>query len=186
MAGYWCGIGCVLRQSFLLRLIVATDSASEAKFVLSVVYRRAANASIIIFIKYLSRPRCCCFTKPHAAEARISAGRYAVFRASISPDPEGGASWSEYQQHFKTFEHPNAQCCPYSIANIMDYAYDRVQESALPDDASEDAKKAEQQQGSLNNDFQEAYKAISSSPWGARLGGFFGSVAKQVSVGDSV
>lgn len=62
----------------------------------------------------------------------------------------------------------------------MDYAYDHVQESTLPEEGSDNSKKAEQQQGSLNTDFQEAYKAISSSPWGARLGGFFGSVAKQV------
>jgi len=36
-------------------------------------------------------------------------------------------------------------------------------------------------QSTINKDFQEAYKAISSSPWGAKLGGFFGSVVKQVS-----
>jgi hypothetical protein len=61
----------------------------------------------------------------------------------------------------------------------MDLAYDHIQESALsPDETAENgAKKAE---STLNTDFQEAYKAISSSPWGARLGGFFGNVVKQV------
>jgi hypothetical protein len=61
----------------------------------------------------------------------------------------------------------------------MDLAYDHIQEEALkPDEASE--KKDKQPETTLNSDFQEAYKAISSSPWGAKLGGFFGSVVKQV------
>jgi len=60
----------------------------------------------------------------------------------------------------------------------MDLAYDHIQEEALsPDDAS--AKKEKHPETTLNSDFQEAYKAISSSPWGAKLGGFFGSVVKQ-------
>lgn len=69
-------------------------------------------------------------------------------------------------------------------------AYDHIQESALaPDEPSsavgnngangEGGKQTAQ--NTLNADFQDAYKAISSSPWGARLGGFFGSVVKQVS-----
>jgi hypothetical protein len=63
----------------------------------------------------------------------------------------------------------------------MDTAYDHIQEEALsPDETAENGAKA--QQNTLNKDFQEAYKAISSSPWGARLGGFFGSVVKQVTL----
>jgi hypothetical protein len=63
----------------------------------------------------------------------------------------------------------------------MDLAYDHIQESALsPDESAEKAEKAEQS-STLNKDFQEAYRAISSSPWGTKLGGFFGSVVKQVS-----
>jgi hypothetical protein len=63
----------------------------------------------------------------------------------------------------------------------MDLAYDHIQEEAL---APEEAKNRQEQQPetTLNADFQEAYKAISSSPWGAKLGGFFGSVVKQVLV----
>jgi hypothetical protein len=60
----------------------------------------------------------------------------------------------------------------------MDSAYDHIQESALSPDST-DAQRAEA--STLNSDFQEAYRAISSSPWGAKLGGFFGSVVKQVS-----
>jgi hypothetical protein len=67
-------------------------------------------------------------------------------------------------------------------------AYDHIQESTL---APEEARRAGNNadgagngtqggQNTLNADFQDAYKAISSSPWGARLGGFFGSVVKQV------
>jgi hypothetical protein len=62
----------------------------------------------------------------------------------------------------------------------MDLAYDHIQESALsPDETAENGAKKEES-NTLNRDFQEAYKAISSSPWGAKLGGFFGSVVKQV------
>ena len=64
----------------------------------------------------------------------------------------------------------------------MDLAYDHIQEEALsPEEPVENGQKQDTAATStLNNDFQEAYKAISSSPWGARLGGFFGSVVKQV------
>lgn len=68
----------------------------------------------------------------------------------------------------------------------MDLAYDHIVESNLPQDPL--AKKEGEGQGeqvaqaasTINADFQEAYKAISSSPWGARLGGWMGSVVKQV------
>jgi len=63
----------------------------------------------------------------------------------------------------------------------MDLAYDHIQEEAFPEEPSK--KEEKQPETTLNSDFQEAYKAISSSPWGARLGGFFGSVVKQ---GESV
>lgn len=61
----------------------------------------------------------------------------------------------------------------------MDLAYDHIQEQALaPENEAE--KQEKKPESTLNSDFQEAYKAISSSPWGARLGGFFGNVVKQV------
>lgn len=63
----------------------------------------------------------------------------------------------------------------------MDLAYDHIQEDAYPKD--QDGKgtpKPEESQSSLNKDFQDAYKAFSNSPWGARLGGFLGNVVKQV------
>lgn len=62
----------------------------------------------------------------------------------------------------------------------MDLAYDHIQEEAFPPEPETEAKKEKKPETTLNSDFQEAYKAISSSPWGARLGGFFGSVVKQV------
>jgi len=63
----------------------------------------------------------------------------------------------------------------------MDLAYDHIQEEALsPEEASKIQEKKADNVNTLNADFQEAYKAISSSPWGARLGGFFGTVVKQV------
>jgi len=63
----------------------------------------------------------------------------------------------------------------------MDLAYDHIEEEALsPEESSEKMEK--KPETTLNADFQEAYKAISSSPWGVKLGGFFGSVVKQVSM----
>ncbi|KAK9440846.1 BSD domain protein [Metarhizium brunneum] len=63
----------------------------------------------------------------------------------------------------------------------MDLAYDHIQENAYPQDRKEsnETPKPEQQEPSLNNDFQDAYKAISSSPWGMKIGGFLGNVMKQ-------
>ena len=71
----------------------------------------------------------------------------------------------------------------------MDLAYDHIQEDAYPKDQAESSDKSKAKQGEttlnedfqeLNKDFQEAYKAFSSSPWGAKLGGFLGNVVKQV------
>ena len=59
----------------------------------------------------------------------------------------------------------------------MDVAYDQIQEEGLPEDQSDQQS---QQGGGLNSEFQEAFKAVSASPWGAKLGGFFGQVKKQV------
>ena len=61
----------------------------------------------------------------------------------------------------------------------MDAAYDHIQEEVLrPDEAAGQAEER-QQEGGLNTEFQEAYRSFTASPWGARLGGFFGSVKKQ-------
>ncbi|KAK5006009.1 hypothetical protein LTR28_007006, partial [Elasticomyces elasticus] len=59
----------------------------------------------------------------------------------------------------------------------MDVAYDHIQEEVLSPDKAIDSHS--KQSGGLNSEFQEAFKAVSSSPWGARLGGFFGQVKKQ-------
>ena len=61
----------------------------------------------------------------------------------------------------------------------MDLAYDHIQEELLPQDEEAKPEKVAEPT-SLNNEIQDAYKAISSSPWATRLGGFFGSVKKQV------
>lgn len=67
----------------------------------------------------------------------------------------------------------------------MDLAYDHIQEEAFPkeDEAPPSQNRSEQPNNTLNADFQEAYRAFSSSPWGAKIGGFFGNVVKQ---GESV
>ncbi|RDW75161.1 BSD-domain-containing protein [Coleophoma cylindrospora] len=64
----------------------------------------------------------------------------------------------------------------------MDLAYDQIIQASVKEQEKKDDQDDKPEQ-TLNEDFQEAYKAISSSPWGAKLGGFFGSVVKQ---GESV
>ncbi|KAI9682406.1 MAG: hypothetical protein M1817_000460 [Caeruleum heppii] len=63
----------------------------------------------------------------------------------------------------------------------MDVAYDHIQEEVLsPDEAAEKQKNDDNAHGSdLNTEFAEAYKAISSSPWGAKFGALVGTVKKQ-------
>jgi hypothetical protein len=69
----------------------------------------------------------------------------------------------------------------------MDIAYDHIQEEVIsPDEAAQQAGKEKKgDEPTLNEEFAQAYKAISSSPWGARFGAFVGTVKKQVSVVDS-
>jgi len=65
----------------------------------------------------------------------------------------------------------------------MDVAYDHIQEEAV---SPEEAKNKQLGEGdtvnNLNTEVREAYKAFSASPWGAKLGGIWGSVKKQVSL----
>lgn len=66
----------------------------------------------------------------------------------------------------------------------MDVAYDHIQEEVLsPDEETAQRSKQQQEHGNdLNTEFRDAYKAFSSSPWGARLGGLWGTVKKQSEV----
>lgn len=71
----------------------------------------------------------------------------------------------------------------------MDIAYDHIQEESLPPhherESSSTASDGTQQQqqsqpaNTLNTEFQQAFQAVSASPWGARLGGWFGEARKQ-------
>jgi hypothetical protein len=64
----------------------------------------------------------------------------------------------------------------------MDSAYDHIQEESYPTKQPAGGASTHQETASnFNAEFQDAYKAISSSPWAARLGGFLGNVKKQVS-----
>ncbi|KAJ4424889.1 hypothetical protein N0V82_000392 [Gnomoniopsis sp. IMI 355080] len=67
----------------------------------------------------------------------------------------------------------------------MDLAYDHIVEESLPkeDDGKKEGGTTSETQNSLNAEIQDAYKAFSASPWGAKIGGFFGTVKKQ---GESV
>ncbi|MBE7180091.1 MAG: hypothetical protein INR71_02600 [Terriglobus roseus] len=57
--------------------------------------------------------------------------------------------------------------------------YDHIQEENYKENKAE-AQQAQGTQSNLNEEFQEAYKAISSSPWGTRLGGLWATAKKQV------
>jgi hypothetical protein len=68
----------------------------------------------------------------------------------------------------------------------MDIAYDHIQEESLPAHHDRDAETStttndsqQQQPQTLNTEFQQAFQAVSASPWGARLGGWFGEARKQ-------
>lgn len=61
----------------------------------------------------------------------------------------------------------------------MDVAYDHIQEEALSPEEAAKQEGSKSKPNNLNAEFQEAYKSFSSSPWGARLGGFFNDVKKQ-------
>jgi hypothetical protein len=61
----------------------------------------------------------------------------------------------------------------------MDLAYDHIHEENFGRDTPKPEQQSENQP-SLNSDIQDAYKAFSATPWGAKIGGFFGSVVKQV------
>jgi hypothetical protein len=63
----------------------------------------------------------------------------------------------------------------------MDLAYDHIQEESFKKDESQSSAETKpEQQSTLNADIQEAYRAFSSSAWGSRIGGFLGTVVKQV------
>ncbi|PVI00989.1 BSD-domain-containing protein [Periconia macrospinosa] len=62
----------------------------------------------------------------------------------------------------------------------MDTAYDHVQQESYPEAKTPQSQDSSRQESAnINTEIQDAYKAISSSPWAARLGGFLGSVKKQ-------
>ena len=61
----------------------------------------------------------------------------------------------------------------------MDFVYDQIQEESLPADASTSSSSTDRPNTDLNTEFQQAFKAVSASPWGARLGGFWSQAKKQ-------
>ena len=62
----------------------------------------------------------------------------------------------------------------------MDIAYDHVQEEALsPSEDHSQRTQSAQSGANLNAEFQQAFQAVSSSPWGTTLGGWFNQARKQ-------
>ncbi|KAF2160157.1 hypothetical protein M409DRAFT_29452 [Zasmidium cellare ATCC 36951] len=66
----------------------------------------------------------------------------------------------------------------------MDIAYDHIQEEALDPETNKPSTSkapaaASETQPNLNAELQDAFKAVQSSPWGAKLGGWFSQARKQ-------
>jgi len=62
----------------------------------------------------------------------------------------------------------------------MDVAYDHVQEEALsPSEASSQQQQSEHTAANLNTDLQQAFQAVTASPWGSKLGGWFSQARQQ-------
>ena len=63
----------------------------------------------------------------------------------------------------------------------MDIAYDHIQEESFSPHSEHppSAEDGGSQPQNLSTEFQQAYKAVSSSPWGMKLGGWFGEAKKQ-------
>jgi BSD domain len=64
----------------------------------------------------------------------------------------------------------------------MDIAYDHITEETFSPDRTPTPtppKSGASSKPNLNTEFQETFRAFSSSPWGARLGGLWGNVRKQ-------
>jgi hypothetical protein len=62
----------------------------------------------------------------------------------------------------------------------MDLAFNHIEDSYVREQPSDDPSKPNQHASTLTEDIQETYKAFSASPWGAKIGGFLGTVRKQV------
>lgn len=62
----------------------------------------------------------------------------------------------------------------------MDLAFNHIEDSYVRDQDTADPSKSGQPASTLTEDIQETYKAFSASPWGAKIGGFLGTVRKQV------
>lgn len=61
----------------------------------------------------------------------------------------------------------------------MDAAYDHIQEEVIRSETPKPGESQPRPGGSLNTEFQEAYRSFSASPWGTKLGGLWGAVRKQ-------
>jgi hypothetical protein len=71
---------------------------------------------------------------------------------------------------------------PFLCFDAMDTAYDHIQEETFPKEEDTAPKGDTPSSPSLNTEFQEAWTAVSHSPWAATLGGFWGTVKKAVSI----
>lgn len=100
---------------------------------------------------------------------------------SLTTPPEGQLS----SQHLsrRSLVPPILTFSPYHTSK-MDVAYDHIQEENYKEEEKDAPKEAQKPTG-LSSEVQEAYKALSASPWAAKLGGFWGNVRKQVHLRDA-
>jgi hypothetical protein len=111
--------------------------------------------------------------------------------ASSTAEYRGGKAWGKSLLELRNLTLHLIASNPLALSEAvgvaaaladMDLAYDHIQEEAFAKERAEnqDDSKSDKPQASLNDDLQDAYKAFSASPWGAKIGGFLGNVVKQV------
>src|ERR1700760_3040823 len=82
------------------------------------------------------------------------------------PPRSASATSSTSTTRLVLFHDASSYSLLYAHSPSMDIAYDHIQEENFKEDPN-NANRTPDTQTNLNQEFQEAYKAISSSPWGA-------------------
>lgn len=89
-------------------------------------------------------------------------------------------AWSVLHHDFPPIPRSLPSQLPLPTPLAMDAAYDHIQQETLPKEEDVAPKEEGAASPTLNAEFQEAWGAVASSPWAARLGGLWGSVRKTV------
>ncbi|KAI6860698.1 BSD-domain-containing protein [Hortaea werneckii] len=117
------------------------------------------------------------------AERGFAGGDVQVAAQRLRNDITCGHEHAYNSANWRRFDFA-AHCeeCPALPFN-MDVAYDHVQEESYsPANANDQSQKqanTSEPPQTLNTEFQQAFQAVSASPWGSKLGGWFNQARKQ-------